>query len=283
LIIAAVKKISGHITKKVADKLKRLFKKDREAFEKKWEDIKLIIEYGMLTDDKFYEKSLEFTLFPTVDGKYYTLEELKEKTNKLQTDKNGELVLLYTADADKQHAFIESAKEKGYEVLILNSPIAPHVIQKLETENDKLKFKRVDADTIDNLIQKEEDKIHKLTEEERNKLESIIKDNVPLETYIVQLEPLSSNAQPFIITRPEFMRRYKEMSMTGGGIPGMSDFPETYNLIINTNHPLMEKILKAKKNKEKYIRQALDLAKLSQNLLTGEEMTDFIKRSYEMM
>lgn len=280
----AVKKISGHITKKVADKLHKLFKKDREDFASKWEDIKLIIEYGMLTEDKFFDKAQKFALYPTVDGENFTLDELKEATKDLQTDKDGNLILLYASSKDKQDSYIETAKAKGYKVLLLDSPIIPHLLQKLETENEKLKFTRVDADFIDNLINKDEAKISKLTDDEKTKLEGIVKEVVPAEKYTVQMEPLDSTENPFIITQPEFMRRYKEMSQTGGGgMMGLGDLPETYNLIVNTNNPLMDKILKAKKNKEKYVNQALDLAKLSQNLLTGSEMTAFIKRSFEMM
>jgi len=281
----AVKKISGHITRKVADKLNKLFKKDREDFASKWEDIKLIIEYGMLTEDKFFEKAQNFALYPTVTGEFYTLEELKEETKALQTDKDDNLIILYASSKDKQDSYIETAKAKGYKVLLLDSPIIPHLIQKLETENEKLKFSRVDADFIDNLINKDETKISKLTDEEKTKLESIVKDVVPAETYTVQMEPLDSEENPFIITQPEFMRRYKEMSQTGGGggMMGLGDLPETYNLIVNTNHPMMDKILKAKKNKEKYVNQSLDLAKLAQNLLTGTDLTAFVKRSFEMM
>ena len=280
----AVKKISGHITKKVADKLHKLFKKDRADFASKWEDIKLIIEYGMLTEDKFFEKAQKFALYPTVDGETFTLDELKEVTKDLQTDKDGNLIMLYASSKDKQDSYIETAKAKGYKVLLLDSPIIPHLLQKLETENEKLKFTRVDADFIDNLINKDETKISKLTDDEKTKLEEIVKKVVPAEKYTVQMEPLDSTENPFIITQPEFMRRYKEMSQTGGGgMMGLGDLPETYNLIVNTNHTIMDKILKAKKNKEKYVNQALDLAKLSQNLLTGSEMTAFIKRSFEMM
>ena len=279
----AVKKISGHITKKVASKLQSLFKKNRKDFEKKWEDIKIIIEYGMLSEEKFFKPAQKFALYPTVEGDYYTFDELREKIKEAQTDKDGNLIVLYAADKDKQHAYIQTAKDKGYEVLLLDSPIVSHLIQKLETENEKVKFSRVDADFIDNLIKKDDAKISKLTDEEKSKLEEIIKAVVPAETYTVQLEALDSNENPFILTQPEFMRRYKEMSQTGGGIMGMGELPDSYNLVVNTNNPLMEKILKAKKNKEKYVNQALDLAKLSQNILTGKALTDFIKRSFEMM
>jgi len=280
---ASVKKISGHITKKVADKLNNLFKNNREDFEKKWNDIKLIIEYGMLTDEKFYKKAQDFALLPTVDDKYFTFNELKEQTKDLQTDKDGNLIILYASDKNQQHAFIENAKSKGYQVLLLDSPIISHLLQKLEMENEKVKFARVDADSIDNLIKKEIERTSLLSKEEEEKLEKIIKESVPEEQYSVQLEALDTDTMPFLITRPEFMRRYKEMSMSGGGMPGLDKLPDSFNLIVNTNHPLMEKILKAKKNKEKYVQQALDLAKLSQNILTGKELTGFINRSFDLL
>jgi len=280
----AVKKISGYITKKVADKLNSLYKNSREDFEKKWDDIKVIIEYGMLSEPKFFDKAKKFALYPTVDGKYLTFDELKDKIKDQQTDKDGNLVILYAADKEKQHSYIQEAKDKGYEVLLLDSPIVSHLIQKLETENEKTKFARVDADHIDSLIKKEDTKISKLSDAEKEKLKGIIEGIVPKEKYTVQLEALNSNSNPFIITQPEFMRRMKEMSATGGGgMMGMGNFPEMYNLVVNTNNPLMDKILKAKANKEKYVNQALDLAKLSQNLLQGEALTNFIKRSFELM
>ncbi|MCB0484851.1 MAG: molecular chaperone HtpG [Flavobacteriaceae bacterium] len=287
----AVKKIATYITKKVADKLQSLFKNNREEFEKKWNDIKIVIEYGMLTDEKFYEKAQKFALFPTVDDKYFTFDELKEKVKDLQTDKDNNIVLLYASDAKEQHSYIEEAKNKGYEVLLLDSPIVSHLIQKFEGDNAELsadkkpvKFARVDSDFIDNLIKKDEEQISKLSDDEKNKLKEIIEEVVPKETYTVQLEALDSNSNPFVITVPEFMRRMKEMSQTGGGgFMGMSNFPEMYNLVVNTNNDLMQKILKAKGKKEEYINQALDLARLSQNLLKGEELTKFIKRSFELM
>jgi len=268
----------------VADKLNSLYKNSREDFEKKWDDIKVIIEYGMLSEPKFFDKAKKFALYPTVDGKYLTFDELKDKIKDQQTDKDGNLVILYAADKEKQHSYIQEAKDKGYEVLLLDSPIVSHLIQKLETENEKTKFARVDADHIDSLIKKEDTKISKLSDDEKEKLKGIIEGIVPKEKYTVQLEALESNSNPFIITQPEFMRRMKEMSATGGGgMMGMGNFPEMYNLVVNTNNPLMDKILKAKANKEKYVNQALDLAKLSQNLLQGEALTNFIKRSFELM
>ncbi|NRR91924.1 molecular chaperone HtpG [Winogradskyella undariae] len=282
----AVKKISSYITRKVADKLKSLFNSNREDFESKWDDIKLVIEYGMLSEDKFFEKADAFALYPTVDGKYYTYEELFNKTKATQTDKDGKLVLLYASNKDQQHSYIEAAKAKGYEVLMLDSPIVSHLIQKLESTKENISFARVDGDHIDNLIKKDETTISKLSEEQQAELDTLLKEVVPSEKFAVQLEAMDSDASPFIITQPEFMRRMKEMQQTGGG--GMNMFgnmPEMYNLIVNTNSPLVGEILetKEKENQERLITQSLDLARLSQGLLKGEELTNFIKRSYEMI
>ncbi|MGJ8550837.1 molecular chaperone HtpG [Winogradskyella wichelsiae] len=283
----AVKKISSYITRKVADKLKSLFNSNREDFEAKWDDIKLVIEYGMLSEDKFFEKADAFALYPTVDGKYYTYEELFNKTKATQTDKDGKLVLLYASNKDQQHSYIEAAKAKGYEVLMLDSPIVPHLIQKLESTKENISFARVDGDHIDNLIKKDETTISKLSEEQQTELDTLLKEVVPSEKFAVQLEAMDSDASPFIITQPEFMRRMKEMQQTGGG-GGMQMFgnmPEMYNLIVNTNSPLVSEILETetKENKERLITQSLDLARLSQGLLKGEELTNFIKRSYELL
>jgi len=283
---AAVKKISNYITRKVADKLKSLFNENREDFEKKWNDIKIVLEYGMLSEDKFYEKAGAFVLYPTVDNKYYTLEELKEKLAVNQTDKDGKLVVLYAGNKETQHSYIEIAKDKGYEVLLLDSPIISHLIQKLESDNKDVTFVRVDSDHIDNLIKKEETTISKLSEEEQTSLKTVIETVVPSQTYSVQLEAMDSQAAPFIITQPEFMRRMKEMSQSGGGgMFGMGNMPEMYNLVVNTNSPLATTILNTedKLNQEHLVKQALDLAKLSQNLLKGEALTTFVKRSFEMI
>lgn len=283
---AAVKKISNYITRKVADKLKSLFNENREDFEQKWNDIKIVLEYGMLSEDKFYEKAGAFVLYPTVDNKYYTLEELKEKLAANQTDKDGKLVVLYAGNKETQHSYIEIAKDKGYEVLLLDSPIISHLIQKLESDNKDVTFVRVDSDHIDNLIKKEETTISKLSEEEQTSLKTVIETVVPSQTYSVQLEAMDSQAAPFIITQPEFMRRMKEMSQSGGGgMFGMGNMPEMYNLVVNTNSPLATTILNTedKSNQEHLVKQALDLAKLSQNLLKGEALTTFVKRSFEMI
>ena len=283
---AAVKKISNYITRKVADKLKSLFTENRADFEQKWNDIKIVLEYGMLSEDKFYEKAGAFVLYPTVDDKFYTLEELKENLAANQTDKDGKLVVLYAGDKEAQHSYIEIAKEKGYEVLLLDSPIISHLIQKIEGDNSNLTFVRVDSDHIDNLIKKEETTISKLSEEEQTNLKTVLETIVPKQTYSVQLEALDSNAAPFIITQPEFMRRMKEMSQSGGGgMFGMGNMPEMYNLVVNTNSELATSILnnKDKIAQESLVKQALDLAKLSQNLLKGEALTAFVKRSFELI
>ena len=280
-----VKKISNYITRKVADKLKSLFNENREDFQQKWNDIKVVLEYGMLSEPKFYEKAGDFVLYPTTDDKYYTLAELKEALKDNQTDKNGKLVVLYASNKDAQHSYIDIAKEKGYQVLLLDSPIVSHLIQKLEADNENLTFARVDADHIDKLIQKEEETISKLSDDEKEKLKTSIETVVPKENYTVQLENLDSNAAPFIITQPEFMRRMKEMSATGGGgMFGMGNFPDMYNLVVNTNSELATTILNSSEDAQKdLVKQALDLAKLSQGLLKGEELTAFVKRSFETL
>ena len=283
----AVKKISSYITRKVADKLNSLFKENRADFEKKWNDIKIVIEYGMLSEDKFFEKAEKFALYPTVDGNYFTFEELQEKIKDQQTDKDGKLVILYASDKETQHSYIKSAQAKAYEVLLLDSPIIAHLMQKLETSKENISFARVDADHVDNLIKKEDTQISKLSDEEKEKLkEELEKTLGEQSSFTVQLEAMDSQAAPFIITEPEFMRRMKDMQKSGGGgMFGMGNMPEMYNLIVNTNHGLVGEILNTKtvKKKERLINQAIDLARLSKGLLKGEELTNFIARSYEMV
>ncbi|MEC8724038.1 MAG: molecular chaperone HtpG [Bacteroidota bacterium] len=283
----AVKKISSYITKKVADKLKSLFKANREEFEAKWNDIKIVIEYGMLSEEKFFEKAETFALYPTVSGSFYTYEELHNRIKANQTDKDDKLVILYASNTEEQHSYIEAAKAKGYEVLLLDSPIVSHLIQKLESSKDKISFSRVDADHLDKLIQKEERSISKLNDEEKEKLNDQLKEVISSKRFIIQLEAMDSNAAPFIITQPEFMRRMKEMQQTGGGggMFGMGNMPEMYNLVVNTNSDLVNQILNTKtaKKRERLINQSLDLAQLSQGLLKGEALTNFIKRSYEII
>jgi molecular chaperone HtpG len=281
-----VKKISNYITRKVADKLKSLFNENREDFEQKWNDIKIVLEYGMLSEPKFYEKAGDFVLYPTTEDKYYTLSELKESIAANQTDKNGKLVVLYASNKETQHSYIDIAKEKGYQVVLLDSPIVSHLIQKLEADNENLTFARVDADHIDKLIEKEEVQISKLSEDEQTNLKSVLEAIVPKANYTVQLEPMDSNAAPFMITQPEFMRRMKEMSASGGGgMFGMGNFPDMYNLVVNSNSTLATTILQTedKSAQELLVKQALDLAKISQGLLKGEELTAFVKRSFETL
>lgn len=280
----AVKKISSYITKKVGDKMASLINENREDYEKKWNDIKIVIEYGMISEDKFYEKSDKFALYPNVEGKYFLWNELQEKIKANQTDKDGNLVILYATNEHDQHSYIQAAQDKGYEVLLLDSPIVPHLIQKLESSKEKIQFARVDADHVNNLIKKDEPVISKLNDTDKETLKKSVEEGISDSKFTVQLEDLESSDAPFIITQPEFMRRMKDMQATGGGgMFGMGNFPEMYNLVVNTNSDLAGKILSTESADEKtsHIKQALDLAKLSQNLLKGKELTDFIQRSYQ--
>lgn len=284
----AVKKISSYITRKVADKLKSLFTNNREDFEKKWNDIKVVIEYGMLTEDKFFEKAQKFNLYPTVDDAYMTFEELEEKIKANQTDKDDKLVVLYASNKEAQHGAIKSAKDKGYEVLLLDSPIVSHLIQKIETEKEKenkVSFVRVDSDHIDNLIKKDEEQASKLSDEEKEKLKERFESVVPKEKYTVQVEALDSESAPLMITQPEFMRRMKEMQQSGGGggMFGMGNMPEMYNLVVNANHLLAHDILSTEQEEgsQKKIKDCLDLALLSQGMLKGEALTNFVSANFD--
>lgn len=277
----AVKKISQYITRKVADKMNSLLKEDREEFQKKWNDIKVVLEYGVVSEEKFAEKADKFMLYPNVDGNYYTWDEFSDKYKEVQTDKDGNFVVLYATDKEQQDSYIQTAKEKGYEVLVLDSPIAPHFIQKLEYTKDKVHFARVDADHINNLIKKDEPIVSRLSDEQKETLKKEIAKTIDSKKYAVQLEDLSMDDMPFMIVQPEFMRRMREMQQTGGTM-FMGDFPEVYNLVVNANSNLASEILeKSEEERATLINQALDLAKLSQNLLKGKELTDFIKRSFE--
>lgn len=283
---ASVKKISAHITKKVADKLEEIFKKDRTDFESKWEDIKIFVQYGMLSEEKFYEKAQKFALLKSIDGSYATLEEYAEKVKVAQTDKDKKIIYLYTTNADEQHSFIETAKERGYDVIVFDSPIDAHYINQLEQKLQNTSFVRVDADVIDKIIKKEEDPPSKLTETEQNLLKPIVEGMVPKEKFTVVFESLSEKDAPMIITKPEFMRRMKDMSaMGGGGMAFYGSLPDMHNLVVNSNHPLISKILNEKNSeKQKQLtKQTADLAMLSQGLLKGEELTKFIKRSVELI
>ncbi|MGQ0827096.1 MAG: molecular chaperone HtpG, partial [Bacteroidota bacterium] len=281
-----VKKISAHITKKVADKLEEIFKKDRADFEAKWEDIKIFVQYGMLSEDKFFEKAQKFALLKNTDGKYFTLDEYAEKVKAAQTDKDKRVTYLYTTNTEEQHSFIETAKERGYDILIMDSPIDSHYINQLESKLKDTSFVRVDADTIDKLIKKEETQPSKLSEEEQKQLQPVVESVVPKEKFTVVFESLSEKDAPMIITKPEFMRRMKDMSaMGGGGMNFYGSMPDMHNLIVNSNHPLITKILKEKdaEKQKQLTKQSADLAMLSQGLLKGEELTKFIKRSVELI
>jgi molecular chaperone HtpG len=279
-----VKKIAAHITKKVADKLEELFKNDREDFEKKWEEIKVLVEYGMLSEEKFFEKAKKFALLKNIDGKYFTLDEYKEKIAETHKDVDNRVVYLYTSNPDAQHSYVEAATAKGYDVLVMDSPLSSHFVNFLETKLEQCSFARVDADTIDKLIKKEENTISKLSEEEKTALKPVIEDVVEKGRFNVVFENLSETDQPVLITSPEFMRRMKEMQAMGRQ-NFMGNFPDMYNLVVNANHPVINK-LNAESNperKKEIAKQTVDLAMLSQNLLKGEELTKFIRRSYEML
>ena len=284
---ASVKKISGHITKKVADKLEELYKSDRADFEAKWDDLKVFVQYGMLSEEKFYERAVKFNLFKNTEGKCFTYDELTEKIKPTQTDKNKRLVFLYTSNVSEQHVFVEKAKERGYEVLVMDSPIDAHFIDFMERKNADTSFVRVDSDTIDKLINKEDAMPSKLSEAEQNEIKPIIESVLPANKFTVAFESLSETDQPMQVTNPEFMRRMKEMQAMGGG--AMSGFygnmPEIYNLVVNSNHPLIQKAVHESdaSKKTNMLKQSADLALLSQNLLKGEELSNFIKRSYELI
>lgn len=281
---ANVRKISGHITKKVADKLKEMFKNDRADFEQKWDDIKVFIQYGILTDDKFFDRVKDVMLFKNVDGKYYTMEEYKEAVKEHQTDKNEKIVFLYTHDKDEQYNFIQPAQERGYDVLLMDSPLVSHLTTRLEQKEENISFARVDADTVDNLIQKEESQESKLSEEQQNEVKPVFEEQVPKDNYQVQFQPMSEKDDPVVITQSEFMRRMKEQQATGGG-GVMGQLPEMYNLVVNANHPLVSRLLKEEdeEKKKEMAKQAIDLGKLSQGLLKGEELNRFIKRSVDLI
>tara|TARA_B110000003_G_scaffold268654_2_gene298564 strand:- start:118271 stop:120163 length:1893 start_codon:yes stop_codon:yes gene_type:complete len=279
-----VKKISKYITKKVADKLSAMFKSDRDEFEKIWDDVKVFIEYGMLTEEKFFEKASSFTLYKNTENNYSTLEELLERVKENQKNKDGKTVLLYTHNKEAQHSYIQSAINKGYEVLNLEGPLISHLISKLESTNSDLTFARVDADTIENLIAKDDVNPSLLSEEEESKLKEIIEAEVDKEKYTIQVQNLSSDDAPFMITQSEFMRRMKEQQqLSGGGMQMFGDLPENYNLVVNSNHSLVSKILAEGKENKEMIQQFLDLALLSQGLLKGEKLTEFVKRSVNLI
>jgi len=279
-----VKKINNYITKKVADKLGELFKKDRKVYESKWGDIGLFVKYGMISEDKFYEKGKDFALFTNTNGEYYTLEEYREKVKPYQTDKDDKLVYLYATDPDKQDSFIQSANKKDYDVLLMDSPIDSHFIQHLEGKLENASLKRVDADVVDKLIEKEGGYENLLTEEQSNKVKEIFEKAIDNKTYSVEVQGSSPEELPVTVTMDEFMRRMKDMAQNGGmGFYGA--MPDSYKVGVNGNHPVIDRILKSEDaaEQERLAKQAFDLALLSQGLLKGKELTAFVKRSVELI
>jgi molecular chaperone HtpG len=283
---SSVKKINSYITKKVADKLAELFKKDRKAYESKWNDIGLFVKYGMISEEKFYEKGKDFALLKNTNGEFFTIEEYQSKVKPVQTDKNEQTIFLYATDLNKQDGFIQSANKKDYDVLVMDSPIDSHFIQNLESKLEKTQLKRVDADVAEKLIQKEDTYANLLTEEQSKSVKEIFDKAIDNKTYTVEVEGLSPEEMPVTITMEEFMRRMKEMAQTGGGAMSFyGSLPDAYKVAINGNHPLIDKILKAESEEEKtrLAKQSFDLALLSQGLLTGKDLTAFVKRSVEML
>ncbi len=284
---ASVKKISAHITKKVADKLVDMFIKDRTEFEKKWDDISVFVKYGIVSDEKFAEKAKEFALFKNTESKYFTLKEYEEKVKPNQTDKDKNLVYLYTSDANKQHSFIEIAKNRAYDVLILDGVLDSHYINHLEQKLEKTQLRRVDSDTIDKLIAKNESVASVLSKEEEENVKGIFEKAINNKAMTLAVEALAPGDLPVTITMSEWMRRMKDMARTGGGggFGFMGAMPDSYNVAINGNHSLVQKILKAESEEEKtkLAKQVYDLALLSQNMLTGADLTAFVKRSVELV
>jgi len=282
-----VKKISSHITKKVADKLAQMFKKDRKDFEQKWDDVKVFIEYGMLTEQKFFDKANDFALYKNTNSEYHTFSEFLEKVKEPQKNKDGKTIILYTNDKKEQHSFVKTATDNGYEVLELGGPLISHLISRLESDHTDVQFSRVDADIIDKLIEKEETAISKLSDKEKEKLQKMIEEQLDKEKFTVQVQNMSVSDSPVVITQSEFMRRMKEQQQLsgGGGMQMFGSMPESYNLAVNSNHDLINKILseKTKKKRVDLIRQVLDLALLSQGMLKGEDLTGFISRSVSLI
>ena len=279
-----VKKISSHILKKVSDKLSEIFKDNREEFEKKWDDIKIFIEYGIISEPDFYDRAIKFALFKNVDGKYFTFDEYKDKIKALQTDKDKNTVIIYTNSPEEQYSFIQSAKEAGYDIVVLNEIIDSYYINALEQKNDKIKFVRVDSDVVSKLIDKGETSPSKLNDDETKKVKELFEGLLDKATYTVETEALSETDSPVMITKNEFMRRMKDMSRLGGGYGYMDAFPDSYILKVNVNHPLISRIVENPEAEEskRTAEQLIDLAKLQQNILKGEKLDEFIKRSIEL-
>jgi molecular chaperone HtpG len=281
-----VKKISSYIMRKVADKLEELFKKDRENFESKWDDIKVFIEYGMISEEKFYDRAEKFSLVKNTEGKYFTLEEYKKHIDPAQKDKDDKLIVLYANNTEEQHSFIQGAKDRDYDVLVLDGILDNHFINTLEQKMEGTMFRRVDSDSIEKLILKEENTVSLLDEDEKEKLKTILERNIEKEKFSINFENLGSEDMPFTVIQPEFMRRMKDMSaLGGGGYMGMGQMPDFFNLVVNTNHQLMKKVIEVEgdENQDHMVKQLFDLALLSQNLLKGEKLTNFIRRSVDII
>ncbi len=278
-----VKKISSHITKKVADKLAEMFKKDRTDFESKWDDLQIFVQYGALSDDKFKEKSAQFSLVQTTEKEYHTLEEFKELVAPIQTDKEGKIVFLYTNDQEAQYAYVKKAKDRGYKVLEMNGPLVSHWIARLEQDMENVAFARVDSDTLDNLIKKTDEIVSKISKEDEEKLKPVFETAVNKDKFSVQMTALNDDDAPIVITQPEFIRRMMEQQRTGGaGFFGA--FPEMYNLVVNTNHPKVVSLLeKSEETQTENVRQLTDLAMLSQGMLKGVALDQFIERTIEQI
>ncbi|MEN9441629.1 MAG: hypothetical protein RLZ33_1706 [Bacteroidota bacterium] len=278
-----VKKISAHITKKVADKLAEMFKKDRKDFEDKWEDLQLFVQYGTLSEEKFADKAKTFGLVKNSKGEYYTIEEYKEKVGVLQTNKDNKVIFLYTNDPEEQFTFVKKANDRGYDVLHLDGPLAPHWIAKMEQSFENIAFARVDADTLDKLIQKTDEIPSKLSKEEEEKLKPVFEGAINKEKYHIQFESMSEDDAPIIITQPEFIRRMMEQQKMGGaGFFGA--FPENYNMVVNANHPKIGSLLsKSDEEQGQTVKQLTDLALLSQGMLKGEALNEFIERNIEQI
>jgi molecular chaperone HtpG len=278
-----VKKIANHITKKVADKLAEMFKNDREDFQQKWDDLQLFVQYGMLSEDKFADKAKSFTLLKNTDGTYFTLEEYKEKIGALQKNKDDNTVVLYTNNAEDHFPFIKKAKDRGYDVLVLDGPLVPHWISKIEQSDEKLRFSRIDADTLDKLVEKTDEIPSRLSKEEEEKLKPLFESVVNKEKFSVKLESMNEDDAPIMITQPEFIRRMMEQQkMGGGGFYGA--FPETFNMVVNSNHPKIGAILnKEASEQESTVKQLTDLALLTQGMLKGEALNDFIERTISQL
>ncbi len=281
-----VKKISNHISKKVADKLEELFKNDRESFQSKWDDIKVFIEYGMLSDEKFYDRASKFNLLKNSEGKYYTIEEYRDLIKANQTDKDEIQIALYANDVEAQYSYIEKAKDRGYDVLVMDGVLDNHYVDLLERKLEKIRFVRVDAESVDKLIAKGDEQVSKLTEDQQNELKPIFENGLDTKSFTIQFESLSETEDPVLITQPEFMRRMKDMQALGGGqMAFMGDMPDSYNVVVNSNHPMIAELIddKDEEHRKKIAKQLVDLAKISQGLLKGKDLADFVKRSVEII